>query len=428
MDAVKDCALRVMSALGTGRRESVYQAALRVELQIIGQFLDAEVSHPITYRGHHVGIQRLDLEGPEYFIELKASTRILPAHIAQAAAYARDRLKPGIVINFGPHFGIQYVDCGVDMQPVDLQKIMTTTFTMTSNNLLDVPLTPEIVQVRYGEDVRYIPKLMLKVGDKSYPAFRTAPALAVKFSTLGENGDQEQFNKSEQEARFSFVLRQKVPTRVEKVLPTLKNEQDKAFEILDGDHERLVLAAFDSDDVQCAHKTKALKAAKKKLGKTADPKEIRALARTIYLENSSNCMIKTREFQENGEDVETKVLVTKRRIVGMRNGEKQRLNPVFHKINCEGDYKEVTYDEYVPQDTLLKVRVRPQFFSAPLMYGTSCWFDKDIIVLWRPKKAEAKVETALVPVFEDGDDEVAPSNKRARDDEDAQPAKRSRND
>mgnify|MGYP005673464903 CR=1 FL=1 len=77
-----------------------------------------------------------------------------------------------------------------------------------------------------------------------------------------------------------------------------------------------------------------------------------------------------------------------------------------------GDYHAVEYEDYVPRDTLLKMRVRPQFFSAPLMYGTSCWFDKDIIVLWRPKRTEAKKETATVPVFEDGDDE--PPAKRAR--------------
>ena len=149
MEEVEDCALRVMDVLGTGRREAVYQAALRVELQMKGQFLDSEVSHPITYRGYHVGMQRLDLEGPEYFIELKASTRILPSHIAQAAAYARDRQKPGVVINFGPHFGIQFVDRGVGTPPIDVHKIMTTTFPMTRNPMLTTEVKIKIVKDRY---------------------------------------------------------------------------------------------------------------------------------------------------------------------------------------------------------------------------------------------------------------------------------------
>ena len=44
-------------------------------------------------------------------------------------------------------------------------------------------------------------------------------------------------------------------------------------------------------------------------------------------------------------------------------------------------------------------------------------------VLWRPKRTEAKKETAAVPVFEDGDDET--TGKRTRDD-DAAPNKRAR--
>jgi len=414
MNAVEDCALRVMKALGTGRRESVYQAALRIELQMIGQFLDSEVSHPITYKGHYVGLQRLDLEGPEYFIELKASTRILPAHIAQAAAYARDRQKPGVVINFGPHFGIRFVDCGVQSQPTPLHKIMTTTFPMTRNNLLDTPVQCKIIQGRFGDDIVYYPKLVVTSGDKDYPVFRTCPALAALFSTLGETGDMEKWNKPREQAQFSLTLRQGVAERVSRVMPKLVEDQQKTFDRLKQEHEQLVGAAFDSDEVKCAHKEKCKKQAKKKL-KGSSQEDILALARTMYIENSSNCGIKNREWKDaNGEEVEGEVLVVKRKIQGKRDGEITSLKPVFHKINHEGDYNEVQYDDYVPRDTLLKVRVRPQFFTAPLMYGTSCWFDKDIIVLWRPKRSRAPVETAVVPVFEDGEDDDEPAAKRSR--------------
>ena len=429
MNAVEDCALRVMHVLGTGRRESVYQAALRVELQMMGQFLDSEVSHPITYRGHHVGIQRLDLEGPEYFIELKASTRILPSHIAQAAAYARDRQKPGVVINFGPYFGIQFVDCGVDTQPVDLHKIMTTTFPMTRNPMLSTDVKIKIVTDRYGDETVAKPKIGIDAGDKFYNIYRGATALKVMWSDVGEEGEKVKFSKAEKDARVSVTLMRGAPDRVQKVLPNLLKEQDQTFETLHKEFEDLVLAAYDSDEVVCSFKAKFKKAAKKKL-KGGTPEEQNALARKMYLENATNCMIKTRDYKdENGEEVEVECLNLRRRAFTTRDGELTPADLHFHKIDHEGDYHLVEYGDYVPRGTLLKVRLRPQFFTAPLMYGVSCWFDKDVIVLWRPKRVEAKKESAIVPVFEDGDDEpTETTGKRARDDDDASAAKRSRNE
>lgn len=427
MNAVQDCALRVMHSLGTGRRESVYQAALRVELQTVGQFLDAEVSHPITYRGHHVGIQRLDLEGPDYFIELKACARILPSHIAQAAAYARDRKKPGVVINFGPHFGIQFLDCGVDTRPIHVHKIMTTTFPMTRNPMLTTDVKIKIVKERHGDEVVAKPKVGVDAGDKFYNIYRGAAALSVMYSEVGENGDMEKFNKSEKDARTSLTLMRGAPNRVTRVMPTLEEEQEQVFKTLHKEFEDLVLAAFDSDEVVCTFKTKFKKAAKKKL-KNGTPEEQNALARKMYLENATNCMIKTRDYKdENGEEREVECLNVRRRAFGNRDGELTSLKPEFHKIDHEGDYHLVEYGDYVPKGTLLQVRLRPQFFTAPLMYGVSCWFDKDIIVLWRPKRTEAKKETATVPVFEDGDDDTPPT-KRAREDEDVPPSKRARSD
>ncbi len=415
MDAVHGCALRVLQALGTGRRESVYQAALRVELQSVGQYLDAEVSHPITYRGHHVGVQRLDLEGPDYFIELKATSRILSAHVSQTAAYARDRKKPGVLINFGAHFDIQYLDCGVQSEPTALHKIMTTTFPITRNNLFETTVKCKIVKSVYDNEVVHQPKMVVEAGDKQYPIYFRLPALGVLYSTLGEFGDRDKFNKSDKEARFTMTLRPFVPNRVGRVMPTLLDDQHKTFDTLRQYHEMLVGAAFDSDDVKCSFKDKYKKLAKKQM-KGAAAADILARARELYIENASNCGIKNKEWKNAaGEEEEGDVLVVKRRIVGRRNGEMTSLQPVFHKINHEGEYNQVQYDEYVPRNTLCQMRVRPQYFTAPLMYGTSCWFDKDVIVLWRPKATAAKVEVDVVPVFEDGDGEdEGPPAKRAR--------------
>ena len=249
--------------------------------------------------------------------------------------------------------------------------------------------------------------MVVESGDKQYQVYLRLPALAMLYSTLGETGDRDKFNKSDKEARFNMTLRQFVLNRVSRVMPTLSDDQAKTFEQMRKFHEMLVGAAFDSDDVKCTFKEKYKKLAKKQL-KGASAEEIRARARELYIENSSNCGIKTREWKnDSGEEVEGDVLVVKRRIIGKRNGEVISLKPMFHKINHDGEYNEVEYGDYVPRDTLCQLRVRPQFFTAPLMYGTSCWFDKDVIVLWRPKRTRASVEVATVPVFEDGEEEGA---------------------
>jgi len=429
MDAVHACALRVYEALGTGRRENVYQAALAIELGSVGQHLRAEVSHPITYKGQHVGIQRLDLESETYFIELKAVSRLLPAHAAQTCAYVRDRQKPGVLVNFGASFEIQFFDYGGDM-PIQLthkiMSTMTTTFPITRNPMLTTDVKIKIVKDRYGDETVAKPKIGIDAGDKFYNIYRGTPAFRVMYSDVGEEGDKVKFNKAEKDARVSVTLMKGAPDRVQKVLPNLLNEQDQTFETLHKEFEDLVLAAFDSDEVVCSFKAKFKKAAKKKL-KGGTPEEQNALARKMYLENATNCMIKTRDYKdENGEEVEVECLNLRRRAFTTRDGELTPADLLFHKIDHGGDYHLVEYGDYVPRGTLLKVRLRPQFFTAPLMYGVSCWFDKDIIVLWRPKRVEVKKETAAVPVFEDGDDE--PTGKRAHDGDDAPAAKRSRNE
>jgi len=297
---------------------------------------------------------------------------------------------------------------------------------MTRNPMLTTDVKIKIVKDRYGEEIVAKPKIGVDAGDKFYNIYRGATALQVMWSTVGEGGDQVTFNKAEKDARTSFTLMRGAPDRVQKVMPNLLQEQNKTFETLHTEFENLVLAAYDSEEVECKFKTKFKKAAKKKL-KGATPEEQNALARNMYLENATNCMIKTRDYKdENGEEREVECLNARRRAYTTRDGELTPADLDFHKIDHTGDYHLVEYGDYVPRGTLLKVRLRPQFFTAPLMYGVSCWFDKDIIVLWRPKRVEAKKESALVPVFEDGDDE--PTGKRARDDDDAPDAKRARSD
>ena len=102
------------------------------------------------------------------------------------------------------------------------------------------------------------------------------------YSTLGEHGDRDQFNKSDKEARFSMTLRKYVPNRVARVMPTLEDDQTKTFEQMRKYHEMLVGAAFDSDDVKCSFKDKYKKLAKKQM-KGSPAADILARARELYI-------------------------------------------------------------------------------------------------------------------------------------------------
>jgi GxxExxY protein len=81
-------AITVHRTLGPGFLESIYEAALCVELRTQGTRFQSQVRVPVLYRGVRVGIHRLDLlvEG-RVVVELKAVKAIENIHFSIVKSY-----------------------------------------------------------------------------------------------------------------------------------------------------------------------------------------------------------------------------------------------------------------------------------------------------------------------------------------------------
>ena len=95
-------AIEVHRALGPGFLESVYEAALVVELRHRNIPFMRQITVPVIYRGVEVGLHRLDLlVADEIVVELKAVKELVSAHFAIVRSYlhavGRDH---GLLLNF----------------------------------------------------------------------------------------------------------------------------------------------------------------------------------------------------------------------------------------------------------------------------------------------------------------------------------------
>lgn len=93
---------KVAEALGTGRRESVYQCALKHELQAnLQKTVMLEYPIPILYENERVGVSYLDLlVADDLFVEVKALAKFGGKDALQTSAYARDTGLVGALVNF----------------------------------------------------------------------------------------------------------------------------------------------------------------------------------------------------------------------------------------------------------------------------------------------------------------------------------------
>jgi len=100
---VINSALRVHRELGPGFLESIYHAALLVQLRMDGLKADAQKEVHISYAGVEVGLHRLDLVVDDtVVVELKAVRGFDDAHLAQVLSYLKaSGLKIGLLLNFG---------------------------------------------------------------------------------------------------------------------------------------------------------------------------------------------------------------------------------------------------------------------------------------------------------------------------------------
>jgi len=96
------CAIRVHQALGPGYTEGLYHDAMAVDLALEGLRFEREVTLEMTYRGHALREQRLDLVVERaVVVELKAVEHLNPVHQAQLLSYMKaGNYKVGLLMNF----------------------------------------------------------------------------------------------------------------------------------------------------------------------------------------------------------------------------------------------------------------------------------------------------------------------------------------
>ena len=96
-------AMKVHSTLGPGFLESVYQNALKWELQKLGLKVDAQTPSNVRYDGQMVGIFTADLlVNDSLILELKANQLMAKAHEVQLVNYlVATGIDEGLLLNFG---------------------------------------------------------------------------------------------------------------------------------------------------------------------------------------------------------------------------------------------------------------------------------------------------------------------------------------
>jgi GxxExxY protein len=96
------CAIAVHKALGPGFLESVYEAAIVVELKRTGLKVESQKPLRIFYREVLVGEHRLDLLVEDIIIvELKAISELEDIHFAIVHSYLKAAdLEHGLLLNF----------------------------------------------------------------------------------------------------------------------------------------------------------------------------------------------------------------------------------------------------------------------------------------------------------------------------------------
>lgn len=103
---VLDAAFAVHTTIGPGLLESVYEAAILVELEERRIPAKSQVPIPVTYRGRDLGLAfRADLiVRNQLLVELKAVDHLTDVHLAQTMTYMKIlQYKRGLLLNFNQH-------------------------------------------------------------------------------------------------------------------------------------------------------------------------------------------------------------------------------------------------------------------------------------------------------------------------------------
>ena len=94
----------IYRGFGYGFQELVYANALAIELGLRGLEVAREAPTQIHWKGHPVGIYRIDLlVSGAVIVEAKTVEKIGPAHERQLMNYLRaTNIEVGLLLNFGP--------------------------------------------------------------------------------------------------------------------------------------------------------------------------------------------------------------------------------------------------------------------------------------------------------------------------------------
>jgi GxxExxY protein len=113
LERLRICAEEVCASLGAGHLESIYHAAMAVELRLAGITYESEQVMPVTHKGMYVGTVRADIiVNKECVLEFKISGKVEDAK-QQARQYMKLQGIPyGFVVMFPKADGgkIQFVD------------------------------------------------------------------------------------------------------------------------------------------------------------------------------------------------------------------------------------------------------------------------------------------------------------------------------
>jgi GxxExxY protein len=113
LDMLRKFAQDVYASLGAGHLESIYHAAMAVELRLAGMMYESEQVMPVMHKGHYVGIVRADIiVNKECVLEFKISGKMDDAK-QQARQYMKlQGIQYGYVVMFPKTDGgaVQFVD------------------------------------------------------------------------------------------------------------------------------------------------------------------------------------------------------------------------------------------------------------------------------------------------------------------------------
>jgi GxxExxY protein len=101
-DLIIRCAIEVHRHLGPGLLESVYEAALCVELKLNSLPFKRQVGIPLCYKGELISEHRPDLIVDDtVIVEVKSVETLAPIHVAQMLTYLKvTSLRVGLLLNF----------------------------------------------------------------------------------------------------------------------------------------------------------------------------------------------------------------------------------------------------------------------------------------------------------------------------------------